>query len=203
MARSGGGLAVRGAAKALFARTAELDSSAWRVRTTRSSSDATRASGTFYRTGCPFPCLRGERPGRRVFAKVSVSELPRLTPSVLEGNRWPAVSGAMLAELALRSATLGAMTATAAEPRASELEVRFRKAIPVAEARRRPRLADGMTTLDWRASVEAGTAPLAVADVRAIPASRTTHRFQWRYVTWRRRTPTQRGRHGNAKGTTT
>ncbi len=79
-----------------------------------------------------------------------------LSDVVLAGNRWPAVSGALLADLAVRCATLGALTCTAPNRRlrAREMEARFRKAIPVADPRRRPHVRDGNTVLYWTAEVD-------------------------------------------------
>jgi hypothetical protein len=87
-----------------------------------------------------------------------------LSDEALEGNRWPAVSGAILAELARRCATLGAMTVLEAHrrPRPREISVRFRKAIPVADPRRRPHVADGARPLYWNAVVERGAPDLSV-----------------------------------------
>jgi hypothetical protein len=78
-----------------------------------------------------------------------------LTDEVLQGNRWPAVSGALLAELARRCAVLGALTVLDPSrwPRPRDLSVRFRKAIGVADARRRPTVADGNAVLYWNASL--------------------------------------------------
>lgn len=77
---------------------------------------------------------------------------------VLAGNRWPAVSGALLAELARRCAVLAALTAIDRSqwPLPREIAVRFRKAIPVADPLRRPKVADGAAVLYWQATVLAG-----------------------------------------------
>ncbi len=82
-----------------------------------------------------------------------------LSDTVLAGNRWPAVSGALLAELAVRCATLGALTCTAPNRRlrAREIKVDFRKAIPVADPRGRPHVGDGNTVLYWTAEVDPAT----------------------------------------------
>lgn len=87
-----------------------------------------------------------------------------LTDETLQGNRWPAVSGALLAELSRRCATLAAFTVLepSQSPRPREIAVRFRKAIPVADARRRPHVADGARTIYWTAVVEDGAPDLSV-----------------------------------------
>lgn len=76
-----------------------------------------------------------------------------LTPEVLTGNRWPAVSGALLAELARRCAVLGALTALPSghRPRPMEMNVRFRRAIAIADPRRRATVADGNPVIYWSA----------------------------------------------------
>lgn len=78
-----------------------------------------------------------------------------LSAEVLQGNRWPAVSGALLAELAQRCARLAAFTVVDARQRPAprNIEVRFRKAIPVADARHAPHVADGAHVLYWTATV--------------------------------------------------
>jgi len=76
-----------------------------------------------------------------------------LSQDVISGNRWPAVSGALLAETACRCATL-AMLSRSASPVIRDISVRFRKAIPVADPRSHPRIADGATTLSWSAVLE-------------------------------------------------
>lgn len=78
-----------------------------------------------------------------------------LGDDVLEGNRWPAVSGAVLAELGRRCAELGALTVAdpSRTPLAREIAVRFRKAIPVGDPRRRPHVADGASVLYWQAEI--------------------------------------------------
>lgn len=88
-----------------------------------------------------------------------------LSDETLRGNRWPAVSGALLAELARRSATLGALTVLEAHvsPLPREIQVHFRKAIPVADARRQPHVADGGRALYWTAVVEHAEPQLSVA----------------------------------------
>lgn len=88
-----------------------------------------------------------------------------LTDEVLEGNRWPALSGALLAELARRCAMLGAYTALDPKqrPRPREISVRFCKAIAVADARLHPKIADGGRTLYWSAAVEESAAGMTVA----------------------------------------
>jgi hypothetical protein len=90
-----------------------------------------------------------------------------LSDEVLRGNRWPAVSGAILAELARRCAVLGALTVLAPQqrPRLREISVRFRQSIPVAEPRHRPHVADGARTLYWTAMVERD-APDASVEIR-------------------------------------
>jgi hypothetical protein len=92
-----------------------------------------------------------------------------LTDEALQGNRWPAVSGALLAELARRCATLATFTVLEPRqrPRPREIAVRFRKAIPVADARRRPHVADGARTIYWDAVVENG-GPDFTVDVRLM-----------------------------------
>jgi hypothetical protein len=88
-----------------------------------------------------------------------------LTAEVLHGNRWPAVSGALLAELAQRCARLAAFTVIDAvqRPAPRHIEVRFRKAIPVAEPRRAPHVADGSDVLYWSAAVETEQPQIEVA----------------------------------------
>jgi hypothetical protein len=88
-----------------------------------------------------------------------------LDERVLTGNRWPAVSGALLAELARRCATLAALTVARphSEPFAREITVRFRKAIPVAEPRHHPRVADGVSALHWVARVDPISTPTSVS----------------------------------------
>src|SRR5262249_31933970 len=83
----------------------------------------------------------------------------------LEGNRWPAFSGASLAELAQRCATLCALAVvgTRRSPRPRETSVFFRKAIPVADPRGRPHVADGEPMLEWEAVAERGTTDIAIA----------------------------------------
>ncbi|HYB99052.1 MAG TPA: hypothetical protein VEC57_07930 [Candidatus Limnocylindrales bacterium] len=76
-----------------------------------------------------------------------------LTEAVLEGNRWPAVSGALLAECACRCATL-AMLMRSADPAIRQIAVRFRRAIRVAEPRTRPHVADGVSEVRWTAAVD-------------------------------------------------
>lgn len=89
-----------------------------------------------------------------------------LTREVLVGNRWPAVSGALLAELARRCAVLGALTILPADrrPRPIDIGVRFRRAIPVADPHRQPAVADGNSVLYWRAAAaDSGDGVLSVA----------------------------------------
>lgn len=120
-------------------------------------------------SGLPLPSLpHGSdwRPGR-------CRGVALLTDEVLVGNRWPAVSGALLAELARRCAVLGALTVLPAgrRPRPRDIAVRFRKAIPVADARRRPTVADGESVLYWTAGAESSSptgaeGPEVAIDVR-------------------------------------
>lgn len=88
-----------------------------------------------------------------------------LSPEVLRGNRWPAVSGALLAELAQRCARLAVFTVIAPDrrPAPRHIEVRFRKAIPVADARHAPQVADGANVLYWTATVASEQPQIDVA----------------------------------------
>ena len=97
----------------------------------------------------------------------------RLSDEVLEGNRWPAFSGASLAELAQRCATLCALAVVGPRrrPRPREISVFFRKAIPVADPRGRPHVADGEPTLEWEAVAQQGGADIAI-DVRMMRRAR-------------------------------
>ncbi len=92
------------------------------------------------------------------------SGIASLTEAVLDGNRWPAVSGALLAELALRCATLAALTVAPRDRQVNPLELytRFRKAIPVQDPRTRPRVGDEGSFLYWTASVDSGSDPTSV-----------------------------------------
>jgi len=103
-------------------------------------------------SGLPVPSL----PHGSDWARGRCRGIALLTRDVLEGNRWPAVSGALLAELAQRCARLAAFTVIDAprRPAPREIEVRFRRAIPVADPRRAPHVADGVAVLHWVARVE-------------------------------------------------
>jgi len=88
-----------------------------------------------------------------------------LSDRALQGNRWPAVSGAILAELSRRCATLGALTVVpdSLTPLPAEVSVRFRRAIPVADPRTHPSIADGAHVLRWFAEATLANDTVAVA----------------------------------------
>ncbi len=112
-----------------------------------------------------------------------------LSDSVVRGNRWPALSGALLAELALRCATLAALAHAdeTESPQPRDISVRFRRTIPIADPRTRPHIADGAKVLYWESKVAAGgdvdvrmerRLPSATEPVLAVEATATFDRVE-------------------------
>ncbi len=90
------------------------------------------------------------------WCRASCRGVALLTDEVLAGNRWPAVSGALLAELTRRCAVLCALTILDPQqrPQARDFSIRFRKAIGVADAHWQPTIAAGGAVLYWSAVVD-------------------------------------------------